>query len=357
MSVHVLCFHCDSTVNLTVHPFNIAPTAWRLSFAINNAAASLGCHFMPPFEDRDLDSLIEKMGPLGPYHYRATFLEAVVGLFGSPSGLSSEQIAGKIAQAVAREFKPYAKFVNRWAAKNMVGYRNCRHPAQLPKLEKFVLDPGTLDSATRWDNLRGQCRPHKPWLNKLPRLIAINSGSAFESCERNQIARELIDAVGSPGGRRHIWLLRTDTPDCVAAFSEWLEYDRQAAWPNNLVPVIKVDSNNADRELPKLRKIKSPVRAVYVDSLRFKKSWDLQGIDWVILGTENVRHRWKHYDLESAYDLSEQCRKAQVAFFVEHLGLPSLECSSHAWPSEMRIRQIPAWFRQYGMKNTALVGA
>ncbi len=85
----------------------------------------------------------------------------------------------------------------------------------------------------------------------------------------------------------------------------------------------------------------------------------LEGIDWVICGGESGSAA-NPFDLAWARELREQCREAEVAFFVKQLGSNPVEDGEplklkdghggdwNEWPDDLRIRELPGAFRSMG---------
>jgi protein gp37 len=90
-----------------------------------------------------------------------------------------------------------------------------------PKFQDVRLAPGRMKKAAGWSDLRGQERPDKPWLNGLPRLIFVGAMGDFasKSISFDYFKEEMIAAIDSKQGRRHMWLLLTKQPRRLAEWS------------------------------------------------------------------------------------------------------------------------------------------
>ncbi len=163
---------------------------------------------------------------------------------------------------------------------------------------------------------------------------------------------EIVDVVGTPSGRQHLWLWLTKRPARMAKFTRWLK-DRGIAWPDNLVAMTSVlDARMAKAAVKWIQRVPAKIRGLSVEPLLEPLSLDLKGIAWVIVGGESG-HYARPFHLEWARDLREQCREQGVAFFVKQLGAKPFENGQplklhdrhggdwQEWPEDLRIREMP----------------
>jgi protein gp37 len=82
--------------------------------------------------------------------------------------------------------------------------------------------PGRFAQAAAWSDLIGTDRPGKPWLNGFPRIIFVGDlGDTFSDAVTDDfLERELLGAIRSKAGERHLWLLLTKRPSRLAALSK-----------------------------------------------------------------------------------------------------------------------------------------
>ena len=141
----------------------------------------------------------------------------------------------------------------------------------------------------------------------------------------------------------------------MAEFADWLLATHGIEWPENLAAMTSVTNRATRSRIDKLRKVPSKLRGLSVEPLVESVELDLTGIDWLIVGGESGDHA-RDFDIEWARSLREQCREAEVAFFVKQLGASPVENGfpiefrdSHGgnwneWPEDLRIREFPAAF-------------
>jgi protein gp37 len=219
---------------------------------------------------------------------------------------------------------------------------------------------GRMTEASSWGDLRGKVRPDKPWLADLPRLVfvsdmgdALSSGVSFD-----YLKEEIVDMVASEKGRRHMWLWLTKRPSRMALFSDWLD-ERCIPWPDNLVAMTTITSSLALSRVEQLRRVRCRIRGLSVEPLWESVELPLEGINWVICGGESGTAA-KPFDLAWARELREQCREAEVAFFIKQLGSNPVEDGEplrlkdghggdwNEWPEDLKVRQFPEAFRSMG---------
>jgi protein gp37 len=219
-----------------------------------------------------------------------------------------------------------------------------------------TLFPGRMAKAATARDLTGRIRPDKPWLDHLPRLIAIGDlgeclapGIAFQ-----WLRSEVIDAVTSTKGKRHIWLWSTKQTARMIEFSEWL-WDQGVNWPENLVPIASVTGQDTVYRVHELVKLNVPVKGIAVEPLWQAVELPLSGIDWLMVGGE-VGPWARPFPLRWARDIQQQCEERGVAFFLSQFGrIPRGEGFTiklrdkdggdwNEWPIDLHFRQFPEAF-------------
>lgn len=198
-----------------------------------------------------------------------------------------------------------------------------------PRFDVVRMIPGRCMQAANWGDLRGQVRPGKPWLSGKPRHIFVGDmGDIFSAAvDFEFLKRELIAAIESKNGQRHVWQILTKRPERLAAFSDML-----GGLPDNVVAMTSVtNQRTADLRMPALRRVRCKIRGLSIEpllgpvDLRKACSWgsafdySLPGVHWVICGGESGSHaRPMHPDW--ARSLRDQCKAAGVACFFKQWG-------------------------------------
>lgn len=246
----------------------------------------------------------------------------------------------------------------------LLGTLRAGHAGYAGTFEVPKLFPGRMSAAAAWGYPTPAELANKPWLAGLPRLIFISDmGDALSgSVPFEYLHREVIVNVGSPAGRRHIWLWLTKRPERMADFADWLQYGG-GAWPANLVPMTTVTARRFASRVDHLRRIPATLRGLSLEPLLEPVDLDLRGIDWLIVGGgSDVLAAPFH--VEWALQLAEQCRASETAFFLKQLGrtpmfqerpleLPDRHGGDwNAWPAAWRLRQLPAAFRTQHLSPT-----
>jgi protein gp37 len=233
-----------------------------------------------------------------------------------------------------------------------------------------------LAPATRWADLTGKERPHKPWLNGLPRIIFLNDmGDTFtESLPLDWLAPMLPEIANSP----HQWMILTKRASRLRQFSH------QFPLPKNVWPGVSVTSQGtAKRAMVLFDIIGGGPRWLSVEPLLSEVRLDLVGeggntitplnyLQLVIVGGESGPHA-RPCDINWIRSIRDQCKAAGVPCFIKQLGSrPILDCplgeegdgqyredgsarywtlgfirdkkggDPEEWPEDLRVRSFPA---------------
>jgi len=214
-----------------------------------------------------------------------------------------------------------------------------------------------MAEAARWSDLTDTDRGDKPWLNGMPRTIFVSdmSDSLSSVVPFEYLEAEIIANVTSELGQRHQWLWLTKRPDRMAEFSSWLK-SRSISWPTNLWVGTSITTQATISRIGKLLKVgdSKTIRFLSVEpqvEVIDLGKW-LPKLDWVIQGGESG-HGARTFDVQWALDMSAQCRKHEVPYFLKQLGAVvvhndkplSLE-DGHGgdwseWSKAIRVRQMP----------------
>lgn len=230
--------------------------------------------------------------------------------------------------------------------------------------EHPTLFPGRMAMGANWGLPTASEVADKPWLLGLPRLICISDvGDALSANVPFEFLKgEIIEAVTSPAGQRHIWPWLSKWPERMAEFADWLQA-QGILWPENLVAMTTVTSQRFATRVEVLRRVSSAMKGLYVEPLFEAVKLDLRGIDWVIVGGDSYTIT-ETFHVEWALDLLEQCKRAKAAFFFTQLGCNHIFAGAgfllkdtsggdwSEWPSGWRVRQMPEQFSRMGRQGT-----
>lgn len=230
------------------------------------------------------------------------------------------------------------------------------NPGYAADFDKPTMFPGRTMRAARARDLRGECRPRKPWLDGLPRLIfisdmgdALSKRIAFE-----YLYEEIVLVATSSAGARHEWLWLSKRPQRMAQFSAWLRR-RGVAWPRNLWAGTSITTQSTASRALRLLAVgdENTIRFISVEPQREALAIPvLDRLDWVIQGGESGPNAHA-FDLAWARELRDACAAAHVAYFLKQLGRqPTIAGKTlrlrdahggdwSEWPDDLRIRQFP----------------
>jgi protein gp37 len=216
-----------------------------------------------------------------------------------------------------------------------------------------------MAAAAGWSDLFGKVRRKKPWLDYLPRIIFVSDMSDALSVEIDfeYLRDELINAVSSQMGRRHLWLWLTKNPKRMAEFGKWL-LAQGIAWPSNLIAMSSVTSQKTACRADQLMDVPSLYKGLSVEPLWEEVNIPLDGIDLCIAGGQSGDFP-KKFDTSWAESLRAQCSSTHTAFFLKQLGSNAWHHGKKLtlkdghggdwseWPQELRIREMPQAFYSY----------
>jgi len=189
--------------------------------------------------------------------------------------------------------------------------------------------PGRFAQAAAWSDLRGKERPDKPWLSGKPRHIFVGDMGDFLSADVTDefLEAELLAAITSEKGKRHVWMLLTKRPRRLAALSE-----RWGGLPDNVIAMTTATSQRtADLRIPELLKVRCKWRGLSLEPLWtaidvLKPVCESQStvageriskwIQLVIAGCESGPKR-RQMDWAWVHSLNAQCQAAGACFFLK----------------------------------------
>lgn len=221
---------------------------------------------------------------------------------------------------------------------------------------------GRMAKAARWSDLRGKARPGKPWLDGLPRVIFVSDmGDALSRDVPFAFLRdEVIGAVRSEAGQRHIWMWLTKQPHRMAEFARWLERNSDEwgvdsphadvlhPWPENLWAGTSITEARYKVRARHIKEVPAAVRFLSGEPLiEDVGALDLDGISLVIVGGESGP-KARPFSVAWARSIQAQCRGAHVAFFCKQLGANVRTrnddgltgCDESDWPYLEELRDI-----------------
>jgi protein gp37 len=240
------------------------------------------------------------------------------------------------------------------------------NPGYASSFERMRCYPGRAMEMARRADLLGKMDPEKPWADGLPRLIFTGDmGDTFaRQSDFEFIASDLMPAIGSAEGRRHLWLLLSKRPERMAEFARI-----HGRFPDNVCCMTTVTSSETVDRLDRLRSIDCAMRGVSAEPLwehLTPASLNLDSIDWFIVGgASGARKNARPFDLSWARELRDHCRRNGVAYFLKQLGSNpvddgrSFECADrhggewHEWPADLRVREFPSAFHEYRRREVS----
>jgi protein gp37 len=162
----------------------------------------------------------------------------------------------------------------------------------------LTLRPDALDVPLRW---------------KRPRVIFVNSMSDLFHAE---VTEEYLQLVFDVMRRtpHHTYQILTKRAERLARVAPRLK------WPDNVWMGVSVESPEYQWRIDYLRRVPAVVRFVSAEPLLAAlPKLNLDGINWLIAGGES-QSGCRPADISWFRDLRDQCRAADVAFFLKQLG-------------------------------------
>jgi len=258
-------------------------------------------------------------------------------------------VRDQLTAAIRSQCKCYA---------GLLGTMRPGHPGYAGNFEKPELFPGRMAAAARWVPPSADEHAAKPWLTAARRMIFVSDmGDALsQNVPFDYLKTEIIGAVNSAAGSRHLWLWLTKRPGRMAEFGRWLA-NLGEVWPDNLVAMTTVTSNDNRARVDELRQVPAKFKNLSCEPVFSELDLNLSGIDWLITGGGSDIFG-EPFHVEWALRLHECCRKSGTAFFLKQLGKnpffngqPLKLGDPHGgewnhWPDPAwRVREIPAGFK------------
>jgi len=288
------------------------------------------------------------------------------------SGMLADELAAKhgsaagvaVREAIDRHIVCYASKLHLNRATSIVAPWRKTNRGYASSFERIRTYPGRAMEMAKRADLLGKVDPEKPWADGLPRLIFVGDmGDTFaRQSDFEFVASDLMPAIESAEGRRHLWLLLSKRPERMAEFARI--YGR---FPDNVCCMTTITSRESLGRLDDLRSIDCATRGVSAEPLWERvapASLNLESIDWFIVGgASGARKNTKPFDLAWARELRDFCRESGVAYFLKQLGTnPVVDGVPlkigdrhggewHEWPEDLRVREFPNAFHAYRRKE------
>lgn len=213
------------------------------------------------------------------------------------------------------------------------------HRGYAPVFESVARFQGRAEKVAKLKDLLGCHNPKTPWKHRLPRLVFVSDmGDAFSTAKDFSFLKaDLMPAITSDAGRRHLYLWLTKRPKLMAQFA-----DEIGGFPPNVCAMTTLTGPDEEslQRLADLKKVKAHTRGLSIEPLWDRilpPKLDLKGIDWVIVGGESgagLKYT-RDFALEWAEELRDHCRKHGWRFSSSNWGATQVAavfacaCSMH----------------------------
>lgn len=287
------------------------------------------------------------------WHLRDRFADEIGRVHGKPAATAA---AGAIRQAITC----YAATLHLNKGLSIVNPTRTPHKGYAPTFENVTQFGGRVADTAELPDLLGRFDCGSPWKSGLPRMIFVSDMGDALSAKGDFpfLKNDVMPAIQSGHGQRHLWLWLTKRPERMAEFANGI-----GGFPANVCAMTTVTGPDKLERIDQLRQVQASVRGLSIEPLWERippKKLNLTGIDWVIVGGESgAGDLTRPFALEWAEELREHCRKKGVAFFLKQLGRnPSRNGEVfrlkdkhggewNEWDESMRIREFPPYFHQY----------
>ena len=298
------------------------------------------------------------------YHLRGRFLERVEERHNKEVALAGDTAIRKAVTCYAAvlHLNKGASILDREGIREGEDKPREPHKGHAPIFEMVTTYPGRAAIAARLPDLLGRFNPATPWKERLPRIFFVSDmGDALSSRgDFGFLKTDLMPAINSDAGKRHLWLWLTKRPEHMVKFAEDI-----GGFPPNVCAMTTLTGPDEKslKRLADLKSVNAAVRGLSIEPL-----WDrippnklnLNGIDWVIVGGESGSGELtRPFALEWAEELRDHCQKKGVAFFLKQLGQnptrdgqPITLKDKHGgkweeWEESLRTREFPRAFHEY----------
>ena len=372
---------CDSTVNpiMGCNGCELFPKPKHLLSQIDTAVAALGITIDSEAIFRDLIKAAYAAIPspqsghsdavttTNIWHLRDQFENRLMGAHGL-------LVADAAVSTISREISCYAARLHFNRGHCITDPKRKVTTGYAPVFEKVSSFSGRVVKAAAWDDLLGCPREGEEWKGTCPRMIFVGDmGDSFSAKKHFPFLKEeLMPAIQSENGQRHLWLLLTKRPETMAEFSQEI-----GGFPDNVCAMTTVTSADPEvlKRVDQLRTVNAHIKGLSIEPLLERipaEQLDLTGIDWVIVGGESgAKENVRPFALEWAVELQEHCQKHGVAFFMKQMGsAPTVAGETvklnddhggdwSEWSTlgdlgtTLKVREFPQAFRSYRSNKVA----
>lgn len=286
-------------------------------------------------------------------HFRELLCDTITKLHGRSAGITA-------MNAIKKSITCYAGKLHLNRAANILSPGRGLNKGYAPTFEQPTAFGGRMAEAAAWPDLLGTNNPEKPWMDGLPRTIFVSDmGDALSSRKQFPfLQREIADSIITDKGLRHLWLWLTKRPQNMRDFAKLI-----GGFSTNVCAMTTITGPETLGRVDQLRQVDAHCRGLSIEPLWDRiplDLLDLSGISWVIVGGESGSGPLSRpFHTEWAEELLAHCRKHRVAFFLKQLGRNPYTAGKsirlthphggnwNEWPSHLRIRELPAYFRSY----------
>ncbi len=298
------------------------------------------------------------------WHLRERFLDSVEKQHG-------KSVADEAKDAIRKSITCYAAILHLNKGANILDREGLRgnqvKPRQVkagyaPVFEEITSFGGRAATIAGKKDLLGTYNKKTSWKHRLPRMIFVSDmGDALSRvADFPFLKADLMPAIQSEDGERHLWLWLTKCPSIMAKFAEEI-----GGFPPNVCAMTTLTGPDRTslKRLADLKKVKASIKGLSIEPLWERippEQLDLEGIDWVILGGESGSgNLTRPFKLEWVDEMRRHCEKSGVAFFLKQLGAKPTRDGElirlkdgHGgdwaeWDESLRVREFPQAFHDH----------
>jgi protein gp37 len=298
------------------------------------------------------------------WHLRARFHALILNKYGKNIAKAADDAIRKevTCYAAVQHFNKSASILDREGNRPGKDKPRGLNVGFAPIFESVTRFEGRSAKTAGFDDLLGMSNPKTPWKDRLPRLIFVSDmGDALSAkSDFQHLKNDLMPAILSDDGKRHLWLWLTKRPSRMVAFASEI-----GGFPDNVCAMTTLTGPDAEslKRLSDLKNVQASIRGLSIEPLWNRippGKLNLKGIDWVILGGESGSgDLTRPFAVEWAEELREHCREKGVAFFLKQLGRnPTRDGKNfrlndkhggdwNEWDASLMTREFPRAFHEY----------
>jgi protein gp37 len=173
-------------------------------------------------------------------------------------------------------------------------------------------------SPSNWRNPRVWNRDHEKFYSINGRNRRVFCGSMMDWCDKNAPVEQ----------RNRLWTLIKETPNLnwmlltkrAPNIVKYLPKDWNSGYENVALGVSVGDKKHGLQRIEHLRKVPAKIRFLSVEPLlEDLGDFDLEGIDWVIVGGESGKN-FRPMNMDWAYRIYIKCKLQGIPFFFKQTG-------------------------------------